>query len=134
MRSSKSIRGVLSILCICVPAQQVSSQSPAQSRRIVIAASTVLDGKGGLLHSTRVVIEGSQIVAIDSKPVLWITRERIFSTSSTTLISARPSTTSVLLYSANRLRCWERRSEAAARTAASIRCTKSADRARCNWL
>ena len=38
------------------------------------------------------------------------------------------------LYSGNRRRCWERRLEAAARVAASIRCTKLADRARFNWL
>ena len=44
------------------------------------------------------------------------------------------STISVLLNSGNRRRCWEPRSEAAARMAASIRCIKSADRARCNWL
>src|SRR6185503_13844557 len=39
---------------------------PAQ-KRIVIAASTVLDGKGGVLRNTRIVIDGSRIVAIDSK-------------------------------------------------------------------
>ena len=33
----------------------------------MIAASTVLDGKGGRLHDTRIVIDGSRIVAIDSK-------------------------------------------------------------------
>ena len=33
----------------------------------MIAASTVLDGKGGVLHDTRIVIEGSKIVAIDPK-------------------------------------------------------------------
>src|SRR6185369_14252534 len=37
------------------------------SKRIVIAASTVLDGKGRVLHNTRIVIEGSKIVAIDPK-------------------------------------------------------------------
>jgi imidazolonepropionase-like amidohydrolase len=31
----------------------------------VIAASSVLDGKGRVLHNTRIVIEGSKIVAID---------------------------------------------------------------------
>src|SRR5213593_4429370 len=36
-------------------------------KRIVIAASTVLDGKGHVLHNTRIVVEGSKIVAIDSK-------------------------------------------------------------------
>jgi imidazolonepropionase-like amidohydrolase len=41
--------------------------SSAQSRRIVIAASTILDGKGHLLKNTRVVVEGSKIVAIDPK-------------------------------------------------------------------
>jgi len=33
---------------------------------IVIAASEILDGKGGVLHDTRIVIEGSKIVAIRS--------------------------------------------------------------------
>jgi imidazolonepropionase-like amidohydrolase len=34
---------------------------------IVIAASTVFDGKGGVVHNTRIVIEGSKIVRIDPK-------------------------------------------------------------------
>jgi imidazolonepropionase-like amidohydrolase len=38
-----------------------------QSKRIVIAASTVLDGRGRVLYNTRIVIEGSKIVAIDPK-------------------------------------------------------------------
>ena len=37
----------------------------AQKKQIVIAASTVLDGKGGVLHDTRIVVEGSRIVRID---------------------------------------------------------------------
>src|SRR5947207_10365116 len=43
------------------------SQVAAQSKRVVIAADTVLDGKGKVLHNTRIVIEGSKIVAIDPK-------------------------------------------------------------------
>lgn len=39
----------------------------SQSKRIVIAASTVLDGKGRVLRNTRIVVEGSKIVAVDSK-------------------------------------------------------------------
>ena len=39
----------------------------AQTKRIVIAASTVLDGKGNLLRNTRIVIEDSKIIAIDPK-------------------------------------------------------------------
>jgi imidazolonepropionase-like amidohydrolase len=40
----------------------------AQSKRIVIAASTILDGRGRVLHDSRIVIEGSKIVAIDQMP------------------------------------------------------------------
>jgi imidazolonepropionase-like amidohydrolase len=46
--------------------QSFSAQTPAP-KRIVLAASTVLDGKGSVLHDTRIVIEGSRIVAIDPK-------------------------------------------------------------------
>jgi imidazolonepropionase-like amidohydrolase len=37
------------------------------SQRTVIAASALLDGKGHVLHDTRIVVEGSRIVAIDPK-------------------------------------------------------------------
>jgi len=40
---------------------------PGQAKRTVIAADTVFDGKGKVLRNTRIVIEGSKIVAIDSK-------------------------------------------------------------------
>jgi imidazolonepropionase-like amidohydrolase len=68
MRFAK-ILGALSLLGICIvtPAQQISPSTPAPSKRIVIAAGLVLDGKGGTLHDTRIVIEGSRIVAIDPK-------------------------------------------------------------------
>lgn len=66
MRSAKIIL-CISIFGICALAQRISSQTPAQSKRIVIAATTVLDGKGRVLHNTRIVIEGSKIVAIDPK-------------------------------------------------------------------
>jgi imidazolonepropionase-like amidohydrolase len=68
MRSAKIILCILSILGVCALAQRISSQTPAQSKRIiVIVASAVLDGKGCVLHDTRIVIEGSKIVAIDPK-------------------------------------------------------------------
>jgi hypothetical protein len=69
----KSSKIVLSILSACVVAQPISSQTPGHGKRIVIAASAVLDGKGGALHDTRIVIEESKIVAIDPKavPVDW---------------------------------------------------------------
>lgn len=54
--------GILGVVALAQPA---SYQSAPVSKRIVIAASTLLDGKGGVLHDRRIVIEGSQIVAID---------------------------------------------------------------------
>ena len=68
MRSAKIILGVLSILAAGVLAQSVSAQTPpTQNKRIVIAASAVLDGRGHVLRNTRIVIEGSKIIAIDPK-------------------------------------------------------------------
>ena len=60
------------ILCIFITlgiyaGTQHASERPPQNRRIVIAASTVLDGKGNVLHHTRIVVEGSKIVAIDPR-------------------------------------------------------------------
>ena len=43
------------------------SQLAAAQNRIVIAVSTALDGKGNVLHDTRIVVSGSKIVAIDGK-------------------------------------------------------------------
>ncbi|HKG59619.1 MAG TPA: amidohydrolase family protein [Pyrinomonadaceae bacterium] len=42
-----------------------STQAPQKNQQIIIAASTILDGKGGVLHDTRIVIEGSKIVRLD---------------------------------------------------------------------
>src|SRR5258705_3867309 len=66
-RFVKIILCILSVLGVCALAQKPASQTPARSKRIVIAASTVLDGKGRVLRNTRIVIEGSKIVAVDSK-------------------------------------------------------------------
>ena len=65
MRSAKIILPILGIVSVCALAQRISSQAPAQGKRIVIAASTLLDGKGRTLHDTRIVIEGAKIVALD---------------------------------------------------------------------
>ncbi len=37
----------------------------AQNTRLIIAAATVLDGRGGTIRNTRLIIEGGRIVAID---------------------------------------------------------------------
>src|SRR6266852_8698378 len=67
MRSTGIIVCVCAILGLYALAEGVSSQVPARNKRTVIAASVVLDGKGHALHDTRIVVEGSQIVALDPK-------------------------------------------------------------------
>jgi imidazolonepropionase-like amidohydrolase len=67
MRSAKIILCILSILGVRAPAQRISAQTPAPKQRIVIATSAVLDGRGRVLRNTRIVIEGSKIVALDTK-------------------------------------------------------------------
>ncbi|MGA7290204.1 MAG: amidohydrolase family protein [Terriglobales bacterium] len=67
---AKSVLSLVITVGICVLVSVISSQAAAQSKRIVIAASAVLDGKGHVLHDARIVIEGSTIVAVipmDSK-------------------------------------------------------------------
>jgi imidazolonepropionase-like amidohydrolase len=50
-------------ICVCLNAQSVYGQA----KRVVIAAGSVFDGRGRVLRNTRIVIEGSKIVAIDAK-------------------------------------------------------------------
>jgi imidazolonepropionase-like amidohydrolase len=56
---------LLLIVLACCAAHGDSSRVPAQTKRIVIAANTLLDGKGRVVKNTRIVIEGAKIVAID---------------------------------------------------------------------
>src|SRR5437870_343256 len=76
MRSAKNFLFILIILGGYALAPRFSAQTP-QRKRIVIAASTVFDGKGRVLRNTRIVIEGSKIVAVDPKagPVDYDLRE-----------------------------------------------------------
>jgi len=89
MRSAKTIICVLGTLCASFMSDIISQQASAQDtagkqqssvrppakpkammpshKRIVIAASVALDGKGGVLRDTRIVIEGSKIVAVNPK-------------------------------------------------------------------
>jgi imidazolonepropionase-like amidohydrolase len=66
MRSANIFLCIVSIVGASAPPQQKSS-STALSKRIVIGASAVFDGKGRVLCDTRIVVEGSKIVAIDPK-------------------------------------------------------------------
>jgi len=73
MRNAKIIAGFFGVLGMCTVAQRVASQAtgqaPARSKRIAILTSTVLDGKGGMLHDRRIRVEGSVIAAIEGKDV-----------------------------------------------------------------
>jgi hypothetical protein len=66
MKAAKISLWMLSLLGVCILPPRTLAQTSA-SKRVVIAASTVLDGKGQLLRNTRIVIEGSKIVRIDPK-------------------------------------------------------------------
>jgi imidazolonepropionase-like amidohydrolase len=67
MRAERVMTSVLAVIAMGATTPGSWSQTMAPNQRIVIAASTVLDGKGGVLHDTRVVVEGGKIVAIDPK-------------------------------------------------------------------
>jgi imidazolonepropionase-like amidohydrolase len=76
MRSVRRCGTFICLLCVfgSVLEQQIPAQKPAQSKRlpsaqkrIVIATSTVLDGKGRVFRNTRIVVQGSRIVAIDPR-------------------------------------------------------------------
>jgi imidazolonepropionase-like amidohydrolase len=63
----KPILCALFVLAACAMTQQTSSQTQTPSRRIVIAAGTLLDGRGHVVRNTRIVVEGGKIVAVDPK-------------------------------------------------------------------
>jgi len=63
MRPTHVALAVVIALDACALGVRVS----AQDRRLVIGASGVLDGKGGVRRDTRIVIEGGTIVALDPK-------------------------------------------------------------------
>jgi len=59
------------ILCICMLAGGARPQNnlavAPPPKRIVLAVSRLFDGKGRVLHNTRIVVEGSKIVTVDPK-------------------------------------------------------------------
>jgi imidazolonepropionase-like amidohydrolase len=58
------------VVCMVITCQFLAGPLAVQRttpKRIVIAASTLLDGKGRVLRDTHIVIEGSKIVAIDPR-------------------------------------------------------------------
>src|SRR5260370_30393420 len=67
MRPARIILCLLAILVFCATAQMNSSTPQTQKKRIVIGASMLLDGRGHVSRDTRIVVEGSKIVALDPK-------------------------------------------------------------------
>src|SRR5438105_10239139 len=67
MRPATIILCLLAILVLCATAQTNSSTPQTQKKRIVIGASMLLDGRGHVSRDTRIVVEGSKIVALDPK-------------------------------------------------------------------
>ena len=63
MRSAKVSAFILSAVAICGLSGS-SAQTLAPRQRVVIGATSALDGKGGVLHDVRIVVEGSKIVSI----------------------------------------------------------------------
>ena len=66
MKSARLIVCGVVLLCASALSAQTSAQN-SSPKRIVIAANVVFDGKGHVLRNTRIVVEGSKIVAIDPK-------------------------------------------------------------------
>jgi imidazolonepropionase-like amidohydrolase len=66
MRRAKVVSRSLIAIVTAMLTAQVCAQLPTTKQRIVIAASTVLDGKGRILHNSRIVIEGSKIISVDA--------------------------------------------------------------------
>ena len=67
MRPARIILCLLAILVLCATAQTNSSMPQIQKKRIVIGASMLLDGRGHASRDTRIVVEGSKIMALDPK-------------------------------------------------------------------
>jgi imidazolonepropionase-like amidohydrolase len=56
---------LLLILVACCGAFTVLAAQQPQPKRVVIAVSTLFDGKGKVIKDTRIVVEGSKIVRVD---------------------------------------------------------------------
>src|SRR5256886_6870520 len=71
MRGVKIIGGILGVVGVVGMAErgglQAAGEAPARRRGIAIVASTVLDGKGRVLHGKRIRVEGGIITAIETK-------------------------------------------------------------------
>ena len=67
MRTARISLSFLIVLVVCAIAQANTTAVETPKKRIVIAASMLLDGRGHVSRDTRIVVEGSKIVALDPK-------------------------------------------------------------------
>jgi len=66
MLYSKVTLGVLGVLALCAMSATLFAQTSDPTHRIVLTASSALDGKGHVLRDIRIVVEGSRIVSVGS--------------------------------------------------------------------
>src|SRR5207248_4387425 len=67
MRVSSIIICLSLFTVICAAAESNPATVSPQKKRVVIAAKMLFDGRGKVLRDTRMVTEGSKIVALDPK-------------------------------------------------------------------
>jgi imidazolonepropionase-like amidohydrolase len=67
MRLTKLILCVLGLVGACAAVRPTGAHTPARPAPVVIAVSTLLDGRGRVLRNTRIVIEAGTIIRIDPK-------------------------------------------------------------------
>ena len=73
MRILWLIVAIAGSLCLANEFSAAQRAEQPSTKRIVIAAGTVLDGRGGIQRNTRVVVEGTKIASIDreASPVTY---------------------------------------------------------------
>ena len=64
MRFLSSFACLLTVASLVAPVRGADSQAPSGAARVVIGASTVLDGRGRVLHDVQIAVEGSKIVSV----------------------------------------------------------------------
>jgi imidazolonepropionase-like amidohydrolase len=64
MPSPKALSCALGIVCVSLSAPGISARTAGSNHRLVLAASTMLDGKGGIARNVHIVVEGSRIVSV----------------------------------------------------------------------
>jgi imidazolonepropionase-like amidohydrolase len=67
MRLSSIIICLSIFTVICAAAENNPATASPQKKRVIIAAKMLFDGRGKVLRDTRIIVEGSKIVALDPK-------------------------------------------------------------------